>query len=117
MQFKTDENLLREVAQLLRQHGHDALSVNDQDMAGETDMRLSEICRAEGRALVTLDTDFADIRTYPPSACAGLVVLRLQRQDKEHVLGVVEKLIPILSAEELSERLWIVDERQVRIRQ
>ena len=41
MQFKTDENLPAEVAEMLRQNGHDALSVNDQALLGETDKRCS----------------------------------------------------------------------------
>ena len=34
MRFKTDENLPIELTELLRQHQHDALSVQDQQMAG-----------------------------------------------------------------------------------
>jgi len=37
MRFKTDENLPIEVAELLRRHGHDALSVIDQQLAGHPD--------------------------------------------------------------------------------
>jgi hypothetical protein len=38
-------------------------------------------------ALVTLDTDFCDIRKYSPQDYHGLIVLRLKRQDKPHVLS------------------------------
>lgn len=34
------------------------------------------MCVKEGRILLTLDLDFADIRVYPPQALPGLVVLR-----------------------------------------
>jgi len=116
MQFKTDENLPGEVAVLLRQQGHNARSVHDQGLSGATDAKLIDTCQAESRILVTLDTDFADIRTYPPGAHVGIIVLRLARQDKPHVLGVVRRILPMLSREEIGQRLWIVDERQVRIR-
>ncbi len=37
MQFKTDENIHPEVAELLRQSGHDAVTVWDQDLRSHCD--------------------------------------------------------------------------------
>ena len=74
------------------------------------------MCRVEGRALVTLDTDFADLRTYPPGRTAGIIVLRLRRQDRAHVLETIRRLVPPLTTETLAGHLWIVDEDRVRIR-
>jgi predicted nuclease of predicted toxin-antitoxin system len=116
MKFKVDENLPVEAAQLLRQWGHDASTVAEQGLAGGTDDNLAILCRKESRALVTLDVDFADVRAYPPKDHSGLLVLRLQRQDKPHVLQVVGRLAHILSEEPLAGRLWIVEEWRVRIR-
>jgi len=45
-------------------HGHDALSVTDQGLGGSSDPQVAAICKSEGRALVTLDVGFADIRAY-----------------------------------------------------
>ena len=85
MNFKIDENLPIEVAEMLQQAGHDALTVHDQNLVGSPDQKLASICQSEKRAMVTLDTDFADIRAYPPAEFAGLVVLRLKQQDKYYV--------------------------------
>ncbi|MEM1013581.1 MAG: DUF5615 family PIN-like protein, partial [Planctomycetota bacterium] len=52
--FKIDENLPQEAAALLREAGYDAVTVIDQGLEGGADDPLAEICRAEGRALVTL---------------------------------------------------------------
>ncbi len=117
MQFKTDENLPVEVTELLRSAGYDAMSVLEQGMGGKSDPYLVEMCIREERALITLDTDFADIRAYPPSEAAGYIVLRLHRQDKQSVLEIMERLIPMLGQEPLQHRLWIVDEQKVRIRE
>ncbi len=76
MKFKTDENMPVEAADDLRQAGHDAVTVTDQQLAGQPDVRVADACRAEGRAVMTLDLDFADIRVYPPSDYAGIIVLR-----------------------------------------
>jgi predicted nuclease of predicted toxin-antitoxin system len=50
MQFKVDENLHSDVADLLRQRGHDALTVFDQGLRGYSDADVSEVCRREMRA-------------------------------------------------------------------
>jgi predicted nuclease of predicted toxin-antitoxin system len=117
MRFKVDENLPVEVAHLLREAGHEATTMLEEHLGGSDDRTVASICQQESRALVTLDLDFADIRTYPPAQYAGMVVFRLARQDKSHVLEVCARVIPLLSHEPLVQRLWIVEENRVRIRE
>ncbi|MCP4357555.1 MAG: hypothetical protein GY796_06020 [Chloroflexi bacterium] len=117
MKFKIDENLPAEVVELLQREGHDAVTVLDQRLGGEADSAIAAICQQENRIIVTLDLDFADIRTYPPRDYAGLIVLRLKRQDKIHVLEVVERLLETFLSESPEKKLWIVDERRLRIRE
>ena len=116
VKFKVDENMPVEVAALLVTAGHDALTVPDQQMGGHADPAVAEVCRHEGRALVTLDLDFADIRAYPPADYPGIIVLRLSRLDKHRVCSAVQRLSPTLDQEPLTGKLWIVDETTVRIR-
>jgi predicted nuclease of predicted toxin-antitoxin system len=59
MQFKTDENLHSDVADLLRQHGHDALTVYEQGLRGAADLDIATVCRQEQRAIVTLESSIA----------------------------------------------------------
>ncbi len=116
MRFKLDENLPADAARLLRDAGHDAMTILEQKMGGDPDSRVAEVCRAEQRTLITLDTDFADIRTYPPDAHSGILVLRLLRQDKPHVLSVLRRLLPLLQDAEIDGHLWIADEKRIRVR-
>jgi predicted nuclease of predicted toxin-antitoxin system len=116
MKFKIDENLPVEGAELLRQAGYDATTVGEQHLEGENDVHIASVCQQEERALVTLDTDFADIRAYPPEEYSGLVVLRLKRQDKPLVLEIMVRLVPVFAREPLEHHLWIVEEKRIRIR-
>jgi predicted nuclease of predicted toxin-antitoxin system len=116
MQFKIDENLHSDAADLLGQHGHDALTVFDQGLRGHADGDIASICQQESRAIVTLDLDFSDIRVYPPGDYEGIIVLRLNDQSRASVLQVLERIIPLFDVESLAGRLWIVNEHQVRIR-
>ena len=116
MRFKVDENLPGDVVAMLAAAGHDAVTVLDQGMGGQPDVNISSVIVREGRALVTLDLDFADIRTYPPGQYPGLLVLRVDRQDKASVLGCLARVLPMLVHEPVNGRLWIVGEKSVRMR-
>ena len=116
MQFKIDENLPIEIAELLINAGHDAKTINEQQLQGIRDPVLIDVCKSENRVLVTLDTDFSDIRAYPPQAFSGIIVLRVGSQAKQHVIKVFQRIIPLIEREPLNQHLWIVEETKVRIR-
>jgi len=115
MRFKIDENLPIETAQLLTQANHDATTVIEQRMGGGSDPNLVAVCKSEGRALITLDLDFADIRTYPPAEYPGLVVLRPVSQAKSHVQKLLQAVIDRMANEPLAGKLWVVDLTGIRI--
>jgi predicted nuclease of predicted toxin-antitoxin system len=117
LKFKTDENVPAEAAELLRSAGFDALSVLEQVLGGAKDSRISEVCREEARVLVTLDTDFADVRAYPPRERPGIIVLRLKRQDTLAVLNALSRAMRAFPFESVEGKLWIVEEDRVRIRE
>lgn len=116
MKFKTDENLPVEVADELRRNGRDAITVVEQRLAGRPDARVAEVCKAEGRALITLDLNFSDIRRYPPNEYAGIIVLRPTVQSIKNIGILIRKVIDTLPTNPLFGRLWIVDDAQIRIR-
>lgn len=116
MRFKTDENLPREVADLLGQAGHDAKRVDEQGLAGVADPGVAAVCLVEGRAIVTLDTDFMDGRRYPPASYAGIIVLRPHRQSVPRLAAMTARFVALLGAEPLAGKLWIVDDGRIRIR-
>src|SRR4030067_738577 len=95
LKFKIDENLPVELIENLSDANHDAISVRDQRLKGTDDRILSRICKKEERILVTLDTDFSDVRTYPPDEYPGIIVIRVRRQSKRHVINTFNKAIPL----------------------
>jgi predicted nuclease of predicted toxin-antitoxin system len=116
MLFKVDENLPIEISELLSGAGHDARTINDQGLQGINDRTLLELCEKERRTLVTLDMDFSDIQTYPPQDHEGIILLRVGRQSKRHVLEVFRRILPLFVKEPIKKRLWVVEENTVRIR-
>ena len=106
-----------EVAELLRANDYDVMTVAEQNLSGTDDPNLMTICQQEQRILITLDLDFADIRNYSPSQIPGAIVLRLKKQDKFHILEVVQRIMRLFSEDALKHRLWIVNEKGIRIRE
>ncbi len=116
MLFKTDENLPEDIADLLKQQGHDAITVPGQQMAGQPDIQVAQVCQNERRALVTLDLDFGDIRAFPPEDYHGIIVLRPAVQNITSLIRLMNRVVPLLNQEPLAGHLWIVDDARVRIR-
>ena len=116
MRAKLDENLPVEAAELLRTAGWECDSVYDEGLAGADDPEVAAACQADERVLFTLDLDFADIRAYPPSEYVGIVVLRPTEPSRQQVLQLVSRALPVLSAEWIAHRLWIVEPARVRVR-
>jgi len=117
MKFKIDENLPVEFAEVLRSFGYDAVTVLEQGIGGALDADLFSICRLEERILMSLDLDFTDIRFYPPDNSPGVVVFRVQPQDKLRLLECLHKTISVMKQEPVAGRLWIVEDDRIRVRE
>ncbi|MGH7138980.1 MAG: DUF5615 family PIN-like protein, partial [Pirellulales bacterium] len=76
-----------QLAKMLLAAGYDVTRVQDVGLGGEDDPPILEAATAEGRILMTFDTDFADVRNFPLGSHAGIVVFRLKRQDWRSLEG------------------------------
>jgi len=115
MRFKTDENVPPQVALFLRSAGHDAATTWDQKMRGVADGTIAEVCRTESRVLITLDLDFAEVRTFPPEAYPGIIVLRPNRQDRAAVTRLIQQAMSALDEKTVRNHLCVDSEGVIRI--
>lgn len=116
LRFKLDENLPRRVEPALRALGHDVETALSEGLAGAQDPALLSACVAEDRILITLDLDFANIRAYPPGSHRGIWVLRPPQQTLALASQLILAAVKLASTENAAGRLWVIDERRVRIR-
>jgi predicted nuclease of predicted toxin-antitoxin system len=115
LKVKLDENLGNRAIDLFRETGHDVTTVAGQDLGGTSDDGLIEVCRTEGRVLVTLDLDFSNVLRFPPERYAGIVVLRVPHPiELDTIRERVGVLLKASEQEELSGRLWIVERDRIR---
>ena len=92
------------------------MTVKEQGLGGSDDALLAEVCRSEGRVVVTLDRGFGDPRRHPTQGTPGIVVLRPQTQDATSILRLVDLLSRLLDERSPANSLWILDRKCVRIR-
>ena len=116
MKLKIDENLPAECAEILSHGELQADTVADEGLTGADDSALAVKSRSEGRVLVTLDLDFANIRAYPPAEFSGIIVLRPKRQDRQSVLALVYRFRLVLANRPPAGELWIVETDRIRFR-
>jgi predicted nuclease of predicted toxin-antitoxin system len=116
VRFKLDENLPELVCQTLTELGHDPHTVRHEQLSGAPDPAVLKACVDEGRVLITLDLDFADIRAYPPGSHRGIWVLRPAKQTFGAIDGLVRAAVRLSDLEPVDHQLWIIDEQRIRIR-
>jgi predicted nuclease of predicted toxin-antitoxin system len=71
MRFLVDEDLPRSTDDILRRYEHEVVDVRDIGLRGAKDPQIAAYAQREGLCLITGDSDFSDIRDYPPEEYAG----------------------------------------------
>lgn len=118
MKFKLDENIGLRGVRILTEAGHDVATAHGQSLNGAEDSELIEVCRAEQRALVTLDLDFANPLVFEPRSYPGIAVLRLPpKASPPQLLALVQTLARALTTESIGGKLWIVETGRIRVHQ
>ena len=118
MKFKLDENFGTRTEKLFQQAGHDVQTVFRERLLGATDEHLFQVCRAEGRCLVSLDLDFANVLRFPPDQTSGIAVIRMPRNLTLSALErLVRQFLNALDQMSIDKQLWIVEAGRIRIHQ
>jgi predicted nuclease of predicted toxin-antitoxin system len=116
--FVVDADLPRSVGDAIRRRGYEAIDVRDVGLGAAPDSEIAEFARARIACIITGDFGFADVRSYPPAAYPGLVVLQLPRNaTAAGILRLADALLdqPDLLAK-LPGRLAIVEPGRIRLR-
>ena len=76
LKIKLDEHLSGYMKAALEQEGHDTATVADEGLLGKNDAEVGGAAGREGRMLLTLDLEFADLRKHPPGSHPGVGATR-----------------------------------------
>jgi len=92
VRFLFDEDLPRSMRELIRRYGYEAVDVRGIGLHGTKDLKIAAHIRENNMCLITGDFGFSDIRNYPPSEYAGIVVLDVPNDaTSRFILDIAEK--------------------------
>ena len=103
LQVKVDEDLPRQIADLLIASGHDAATVVEQGWQGLSDQALWPRVQHEGRWLMTADKGFADLRQHPPGSHAGVILLRAREESRRAYLELAASVLDWSKLDDMAE--------------
>jgi predicted nuclease of predicted toxin-antitoxin system len=116
LKIKVDENIGRSGVELLRQAGHDVMTVPDQGLSGAADETLFQVCGSEGRTLITLDRDFGQVPRFPPRRSSGIVILELGAPaTRVRLQSRLREFLALAATRPVVGELWIVEAGRVRV--
>jgi hypothetical protein len=90
VKIKLDQNMDPRGAAILRQAGHDVLTIKEQNLTDAEDEVIAEVCQRESRCLITLDLDFANTILYAPqeSRISGPYCVTPSEADGQKLVGI-----------------------------
>jgi predicted nuclease of predicted toxin-antitoxin system len=116
LRIKTDENIGRDAVRFLRNHGHDVMTVREQDLGGYSDDAIFQVCCEEQRTLITLDRDFGNLLRFPPHRSAGIAIIDLgHAASLSSMTHRLTDFVDLATRESIDGKLWIVEPGRIRI--
>jgi predicted nuclease of predicted toxin-antitoxin system len=116
VRVNVDEDLPRQIVDMLSMKGHQAVSVLGQGWQGASDDVLWLRIQTGGRWLITGDKGFADLRRHPPGTHAGGILLRPGVESRAAYLQLAAAAFERLDLDHLAGAVIVVTNRGVRIR-
>ena len=114
MKIKLDHNLSRHLRDKLNNYGHDVDTAFDEGLTRTTDKELLREASKQGRILFTLDTDFLNLKIYPPKLHSGVIVFRPTRQGALAISKIVESFIRRADLRKYRNRTSLVERTRIR---
>jgi len=119
LRFFTDHCVPNSVTQALREAGHDVFILKEHIPRDSNDTVVIAKAQELDAILVSLNGDFADIPTYPPSRYKGIIALQV-RNHPEVIPALIRRFLNYLTAHpgmpSYEGRLFLVEAHRIRIR-
>jgi predicted nuclease of predicted toxin-antitoxin system len=115
MKIKLDQNLSIHLREALAELDHDVDTVFDEGLSGVDDVAVFQAASSQDRILFTLDTDFLNLKTYPPGTHSGIVVFRPPRQGALTLTKFVRAFVLSSDLRRHHRLLTIVERTRIRV--
>lgn len=108
MRLYLDQMFRHDLAQSLRDHGHNVLCAGEAGQASADDDEILSRAIAEERILVTMDEHFGDWAILPLARHPGVIRVRTHPATTENVAGLLLPFVMAHKQEELRNHLIIL---------
>lgn len=116
MKFLADMGVAMRVVQWLREQGHDAIHLREENLHRLPNGLIFEKASKEKRILLTFDLDFGEILALSGGKMMSVILFRLHNTRAHHVIGRLKKVLED-SQKALEEgAVVVVEETRHRIR-
>lgn len=116
MKFLIDNALSPQLARGLLAAGYDAVHVRDLGLGAAEDEIIFNLARAEGRVIVSADTDFGMLLAERQETTPSFILYRRVADEPQQQLAILlENLASILEPLE-SGSVVVIEQRRIRIR-
>ncbi len=107
-----DQMLRYEVAQALRDEGHDVLRATEVDQARADDHQILQKAISENRVLITLDEHFGDWVILPLSEHSGVIRLKINPTTSNNAIKLLLPFLRLHSSAQFKNYLVILSPKR-----
>lgn len=111
-----DMGLPRRAASDLRDRGWDVQHVGELHLSTASDAAILDRARAEGRVVVTLDSDFSALLSHSGASSPSVIFIRIQRFPRAEAVQLLEQLVPAVEDDLRAGAIVSVSEGGARVR-
>jgi predicted nuclease of predicted toxin-antitoxin system len=115
MRILIDENLPDDLIGVLRALGHDVEHVYTTSLGSRPDSVVRKFAAEADRFLVTLDTRFADARTFITGTHPGIALVRIKDADYPRIIQTVREAFATNDVESWRGCIVVISDRPVRV--
>jgi predicted nuclease of predicted toxin-antitoxin system len=109
-----DQMLRHEVAQALRDEGHDVLRATEVGQARADDNQILQKAISENRVLITLDEHFGDWVILPLSEHSGVIRLKIDPTTSSNALKLLLPFLRLHSSDQFKNYLVILSPKRAK---
>ena len=109
-----DQMLRLDVAQALRDEGHDVMRASEVGQARADDYEILQKAISEDRILITLDEHFGDWVILPLSEHPGVIRLKVNPATSKNAINLIIPFLRLYSSEHFRNRLVILSSKRAK---
>lgn len=116
MKLLLDEYLSPRQALVLRENGHDAISVIEAGLFGCPNSEVRGFAILESRVRLTMDADFANMLRFPPAGTPGVIRVKIHPPTEAAIEEQIRKALLLLKDTRIAGCLAVSTGDMIRIR-